>query len=64
MKINSYNKKTKISADDYHYAVMGKESFNDFNGAIEEYTNANINDKSCKPAYIGSAYLSGMMKDG
>jgi hypothetical protein len=57
MEINNYDKKTKISSEDYYYSPMEKESLNEFNGAIEEYTNATINDRSFKPAYIGRTLL-------
>ncbi len=49
MEIKSYNKKTKISAEVYYYVPMEKESLNEFNGAIEEYTNAIINDRVLNP---------------
>ena len=57
MEIKSCNKKTKISAGDYCYAPMEKESLNEFNGAIEEYTNATINDRSYITSYRGGTLL-------
>ncbi len=57
MQIGSYSRKETNTSIEHYYSALEKESFNDYKGAIEEYSNAISINKNFVPAYIGRALL-------